>query len=111
MLGEVRIRPAVEADGAAIKAMARAARLVPRGLHWPRFLVAEEGDASSGSGRSKSTRAARARWLRGRCSRGTNGAASASNSYTPCSPGSTVRFTSGATRSERAITNGSASAA
>lgn len=38
----VVIRPAVEADGATIKAMARAARFVPRGLHWPRFLVAEE---------------------------------------------------------------------
>ena len=43
MLATVRIRPAVEADQATIKAMARAARLVPRGLHWPRFLVAEEG--------------------------------------------------------------------
>ena len=43
MLATVEIRPAVEADQATIKAMARAARLIPRGLHRPRFLVAEEG--------------------------------------------------------------------
>ena len=43
MLGEVKIRPAAEADGATTKAMARAARLIPRGLHRPRFLVAEVG--------------------------------------------------------------------
>ena len=43
MLATVKIRPAVEADQATIKAMARAVRLIPHGLHWPRFLVAEEG--------------------------------------------------------------------
>jgi len=43
MLRKVKLRPAVEADGATIRAMARAARLISRGLHWPRFLVAEEG--------------------------------------------------------------------
>lgn len=41
MLTGITIRPAVEADGATIKSMVRAARLVPTNLHWSRFLVAE----------------------------------------------------------------------
>jgi N-acetylglutamate synthase-like GNAT family acetyltransferase len=42
-LTPIKIRPAIETDEATIKAMVRAARLIPTNLHWSRFLVAEEG--------------------------------------------------------------------
>jgi N-acetylglutamate synthase-like GNAT family acetyltransferase len=37
------LRPAVRADGPAIRAMVRTARLNPLGIDWRNFLVAEEG--------------------------------------------------------------------
>jgi N-acetylglutamate synthase-like GNAT family acetyltransferase len=38
----IHIRPAVEADQPVITALIRQARLNPKNLHWPRFLVAED---------------------------------------------------------------------
>lgn len=49
MLSEITIRPAVAGDQAAIRALVRAEALNPRGLHWPRFLVAEDGNRVVGA--------------------------------------------------------------
>lgn len=46
---QVEIRPAVEADQDVIQAMVRAEALNPRHLHWPRFLVAEDGNRVVGA--------------------------------------------------------------
>ena len=52
-LTSVRIRPAVAADQPAITRIVRAARLIPVGLAWPRFLVADEGGRIVGVGQVK----------------------------------------------------------
>jgi N-acetylglutamate synthase-like GNAT family acetyltransferase len=49
----VVIRPAVAADQFAIKMIVRAARIIPTGLDWPRFLVAEESSGLIGVGQVK----------------------------------------------------------
>jgi hypothetical protein len=67
MVGEVEIRPALEADGATIRAMARAARIGP---DWQ---PKTGGASSSGSGRSGPTRATRVSWPRGWCFQSTSG--------------------------------------
>jgi N-acetylglutamate synthase-like GNAT family acetyltransferase len=47
------IRPAVEADQATIKALIRAVGINPMDLHWPHFLVAEDGGRIIGIGQVK----------------------------------------------------------
>jgi N-acetylglutamate synthase-like GNAT family acetyltransferase len=47
------IRPALEQDQVAIKAIVRAARINPMGLDWPRFLVADEDGRVVGVGQVK----------------------------------------------------------
>ncbi len=47
------IRPAVEADQAAIKTLVRTAGINPMGLEWPRFLVADDDGKIIGAGQVK----------------------------------------------------------
>jgi N-acetylglutamate synthase-like GNAT family acetyltransferase len=49
----VIIRPATALDQAAIEMIVRAARIIPTGLDWPRFLVAEESGGLIGVGQVK----------------------------------------------------------
>lgn len=50
---DVVIRPAVAADQQAIRKIVRAAGLIPTGLDWTRFLVADEGGRIVGIGQVK----------------------------------------------------------
>jgi hypothetical protein len=110
-LMDIQIRLATEADEATIKSMVRVAHLVPTNLHWSRFLIAEDGGASSGCGKSRFTRVAREKWPREWSSQSTGGGASAPDSCTLCSTTNTVHSTCGVKRNGHDTTNGSVSTA